>query len=79
MSGPIAVDSLGGRVGIDPATVVHRIDELRGEIAAGERALRELDLRRQELVAGLLRLSGAVQALEEVVSAPVRAEVGSGR
>jgi cell division protein FtsB len=64
---------------IDPATVVHRIDQLRGEIAAGEQALRELDARREQLVAGLLRLSGAVQALEGVVSADARSSTGAAR
>jgi hypothetical protein len=57
---------------IDPGTIVHRIDELRGEIAAGEHALGELDARRDQLVAGLLRLGGAVQALEEVLAAESR-------
>jgi cell division protein FtsB len=59
---------------IDESAVVHRLDELRAEIAAGERALRELDARREQLVAGLMRLGGAAQALEEVLSAE-RAEV----
>jgi cell division protein FtsB len=57
---------------IESAAIVHRLDELRGEIATGERALRELDARRDQLVAGLLRLSGAVQALEEFVAADAR-------
>jgi cell division protein FtsB len=59
---------------IDESAVVHRLDELRAEIAAGERALRELDARREQLVAGLMRLGGAAQALEEVLAAE-RAEV----
>jgi hypothetical protein len=64
---------------IDPVTLVHRIDELRGEIAAGERALRELDARREHLVAGLLRLTGALQALEAVVSADAASRTPAGR
>ena len=59
---------------IDESAVVHRLDELRAEIAAGERALRELDARREQLVAGLMRLGGAAQAREEVLAAE-RAEV----
>jgi hypothetical protein len=59
---------------IDPSTVVHRLDELRAEIATGEQALREIDARREQLVAGLLRLSGAVRALEEIMDAETRAE-----
>jgi hypothetical protein len=52
---------------IDPATIVHRLDEMRAESAAGEEALRELDSQRSRLVAGLVRLGGAVQALEELL------------
>lgn len=59
---------------IDPGRVVHRIDELRAEISKGEQTLRELDSHREQLVAGLMRLSGAVQALEELVAADVRTE-----
>jgi len=54
---------------IDPSALIHRLDELRAELAEGERALRELDARRDELVADLLRLSGAVRVLSEVVAA----------
>jgi hypothetical protein len=64
---------------IDPRAVVHRLDELRAELAAGEQALRELDARRSRLVAGLVRLGGAVQALEDMLEShdrPRRASVG---
>jgi hypothetical protein len=64
---------------IEPGTIVHRLDELRGEIAAGERALRELDSRRELLVAGLMRLSGAVAALEEIIAADSSAELAGRR
>jgi hypothetical protein len=53
---------------IDASAVVHRLDELRAEIARGEEALRELDARRSELVSGLLRLDGAAQAFGEVIA-----------
>ena len=65
---------------IDPSALIHRLDELRAELAEGERALRELDARRDELVADLLRLSGAVRVLSEVVAAqPAEVPVGSSR
>jgi ABC-type transporter Mla subunit MlaD len=54
---------------IEPSALVHRLDELRADVAEGERALRDLDARRDELVGTLLRLSGAVQVLEEVLAA----------
>jgi hypothetical protein len=53
---------------IDPVTIRSRLDQLRAEAEAGERALRELDARRDQLVAGLMRLSGATQALEQVLA-----------
>jgi ABC-type transporter Mla subunit MlaD len=54
---------------IEPTAVVHRLDELRADVSEGERALRELDAQREQLVATLLRLSGAVQVLEELLPA----------
>ena len=57
---------------IDPANIVLRVDELRAEIARGERALAALDRRRSELVAGLVRLSGGLLALEELLAAEAR-------
>jgi hypothetical protein len=59
---------------IDPSSIVHRLDELRAELAAGEQALRELDAERSRLVAALVRLGGAVRALEEVLELHARAE-----
>jgi multidrug resistance efflux pump len=53
---------------IDPAAVVHRLDELRADIAEGERALRDLDARRDQLVGTLLQLRGAARALDEVLA-----------
>jgi hypothetical protein len=43
-----------------------RLGELRQELVAGEQALAELDQRREHLVASMLRISGAVQVLEEL-------------
>lgn len=46
-----------------------RLDQLRRQLAEGEAALADLDAQREQLVANLLRLSGAVQALGEVLAA----------
>jgi hypothetical protein len=45
-----------------------RLAELREELSAGERALAELDERREHLVTSMLRISGAVQVLEELAA-----------
>jgi hypothetical protein len=45
-----------------------RLTELREELATGERALAELDQRREHLVTSMLRISGAVQVLEELAA-----------
>jgi hypothetical protein len=45
-----------------------RLESLRSDYAGGERALHELDGRREQLVADLLRVSGAIQVLEELLS-----------
>jgi hypothetical protein len=47
-------------------TMELRLIELREELASGERALAELDQRREHLVSSMLRISGAVQVLEEL-------------
>lgn len=52
---------------IEENALIHRLDELRADFAEGQRALRELDVRRDELTADLLRVSGAVRALEELL------------
>lgn len=50
-------------------SVQTRLAELRRELAEGERALAELDQRRERLVASMLRIGGAVQVLEELAAA----------
>ena len=62
-----------------------RLEELRGELAAGERRMAELDAERQELQAVMLRISGAVQVIEEMLgerasngAAPVAAAAEGG-
>lgn len=47
-------------------TMELRLSELRQELATGERALAELDQRREHLVSSMLRIAGAVQVLEEL-------------
>lgn len=47
-------------------TMELRLSELRQELATGERALTELDQRREHLVSSMLRIAGAVQVLEEL-------------
>ena len=45
-----------------------RLHELREQFALGQQELAQLDLRRGELRDSLLRLSGAIQVLEELVA-----------
>jgi uncharacterized coiled-coil protein SlyX len=45
-----------------------RLAELRAEAAKGEQALMELDTKRAELGRMMLRISGAVQVLEETLA-----------
>ena len=52
------------------AQVEQRLTELRGELEAGQRALAELEARGAGLRATLLRIGGAVQVLEELLTAP---------
>lgn len=53
-----------------PRRIEERLVELRAELVEGERAVRELDSRRERLVASMLRIGGAIQALEELVADP---------
>ncbi len=46
-----------------------RLAQLHAELAAGRQALLQLDSRRDQMVASLLRLEGAVQVLEELLAA----------
>jgi hypothetical protein len=51
------------------ADVEARLTELRGELEAGQRALAELNAKKLELEATLLRISGAAQVLHELLEA----------
>lgn len=48
----------------------NRLAQLRHQQADGEAALAELDAQREQLVANLLRISGAVQVLAELCRTP---------
>lgn len=44
-----------------------RIKELKAELESGQKMLEELDIKRANLANTLLRISGAIQALEELM------------
>lgn len=56
-----------------------RLTELRNELAAGETMSRELDAKRAELQATMLRITGAIQVLEEMLGAEPSAAPPSAR
>ena len=45
-----------------------RLSELRGEYEAGQQQIQLLEQRREELQGTLLRISGAIQVLEELLA-----------
>ena len=47
--------------------IEERIKELKGEFENGQKMLDELDVKRAGLNQTLLRISGAIQALEELM------------
>lgn len=51
-----------------------RIKELKGEFEEGKKMMEELDIKRTNLGQTLLRISGAIQALEELVPNEEEAE-----
>ena len=50
--------------------IQQRIEQLRHELQSGQRLLSELDARRADVRDSLLRVSGAIQALEELAIEP---------
>jgi uncharacterized coiled-coil protein SlyX len=56
-----------------------RLTELRSELAAGQKMSNELDAKRAELQATMLRIAGAIQVLEEVLQAEPAAETAPAR
>lgn len=51
---------------LDPGKLDARLTELREEFAKGETMLTQLEEQSQELRSKLLRISGAIQVLEEL-------------
>lgn len=51
--------------------IAEKLQELRYEYAKGQQQLAQLDQRRQELRETMLRISGAIQVLEEMQTAQV--------
>lgn len=54
---------------------MHRLTELRTEYADGEAQLAQLDRHRAQVQGAILRLSGAIQVLEELIAASGAFEV----
>jgi hypothetical protein len=55
-----------GANGAEPTRIEQRIEELRAELAAGERRLAELDAERAHVRDTMLRIEGALMALTEL-------------
>ncbi len=49
-----------------------RLSTLKGEYDSGQKMLAELEAKRADLQQTLLRISGAIQVLEELLSAEIR-------
>lgn len=45
-----------------------RINELKGELKDGQKVLEELEVKRGNLAQTILRISGAIQVLEEMIA-----------
>lgn len=51
-----------------------RIKELKTEFEGGKKMLEELDMKRESLGQAILRISGALQALEELMPEETKSE-----
>lgn len=51
-----------------------RITELKSEFEAGQKMLTDLETKQNELKTTLLRISGAIQVLEELLQQPAEAQ-----
>jgi len=60
------------------AQLTNRLAQLKSEYEAGEKMLAELEQKQRTLRDTLLRISGAIQVLEEVLSQPEAEPVDSG-
>jgi hypothetical protein len=54
-----------------------RLDELKQEFARGQKMLQDAELRRAEIEQTLIRISGAIQVLEELLGESPQTENGS--
>lgn len=54
-----------------------RLEELKGELAAGEKLLGELQAKQATVQQTMLRIAGAIQVLEEMLGHGEDAEQGS--
>jgi hypothetical protein len=59
-----------GRGVVGQESMEHKLRELRTELDKGQRHLELLDRQRQEVRDTLLRITGAIQVLEELLEAP---------
>ncbi|MDA0166821.1 hypothetical protein OM076_41555 [Solirubrobacter ginsenosidimutans] len=57
--------------------IATRLEELRSELALGERRLQELDRERLDVQQTLLRIAGAVQVLQELLDEESAASNGA--
>ena len=55
-----------------------RVEELKREFEAGQARLRELETQEARLRETMLRISGAIQVLEEALAGPQPGETGEG-
>lgn len=53
---------------MDKAAIENRLHELKAEYESGQKMLADLEKRQAELHQTLLRISGAIQVLEELLS-----------
>jgi hypothetical protein len=58
--------------------IEQRLRDLRGEFAAGQKMMTELEAQQTHLRGSLLRLSGAIQVLEELLHSDIDAVQGNG-
>jgi len=59
------------------AQLQQRVQELKEEFDAGQKMLNELDTKRENLRQTLLRISGAIQVLEEELAKPLESSAES--
>lgn len=54
-----------------------RLEELKGEFGTGQARMRELESQEAQLRQTMLRISGAIQVLEEMLSSETGGEAGA--